>query len=133
MRNVVISTQEEKLKLVYDCLTTGLPTLAMCGFRLDYSHDEYKAAHDSLAERMDPKYICIEDVQAEMLRRGNAITFVDTENDGEFTTALDLNKIESNWDKLPSRDVNDYMAEAWDSITAENMMQSLLFGEVVFG
>lgn len=128
-----IATTEEKLKLVYDCLTTGLPTLALCSFELDYSDKEYKAARDNLAKRMDPDRICIEDVQTEMLRMGYGLTFIDHENEGEYTKTLNLNLIEQNWDKLRSRELTDYIAENWDADTADNMVQCILFGEVVFG
>jgi len=66
-----------------------------------------------------------------MLRQGNSLTFTDTEND----EAVDLNLalIEENWSKLRTKDVLDYINEDYDAQTSENIMQTLLYGEVVFG
>jgi len=125
------ATTAEKLKLVYDCLCSGLPILATSGIELDYSDAEYDAAKKHLAASNPKDIICIEDVQVEMLRQGNSLTFTDTEND----EAVDLNLalIEENWSKLRTKDVLDYINEDYDAQTSENIMQTLLYGEVVFG
>lgn len=128
----LIATQEEKLKLVYDCLTTGLPTLALSSFELDYKETDYEAAKASLIAKNFEGTICIEDVQTEIIRMGKSLTFIDHEGDGE-KTRLNLKLINKNWDKIRTREISDYLAENWDSDTADNMMQCLLFGEIVYG
>ena len=49
------------------------------------------------------------------------------------TTSLTMHLIEQNWDKIRSRDAKDYISENWDADTADNIMQCLLFGEVIYG
>jgi hypothetical protein len=128
------ATTEEKLKIVYLCMTTGLPTLADAGIELSYDREQYKAAREAIIARTSEPTACIEDVQTEMLRKGNDLVFTDTESDDEVTL-LNLSLIENNWDKVRIKDLAEMDEETgnWDADTACNIMQCLLYGEIVYG
>lgn len=131
MKIIFEATEAEMLALVNSCLCSGLPILATSGVELDYSRADYDAAKKNLAAYNPKEIICIEDVQTEILRMGNSLTFTDTENDESVD--LNLSLIKENWSKLRTKDVLDYINENDDAQTSENLMQTLLYGEVVFG
>lgn len=131
----ITATLDEKLKLVYDCLCTGLPYFVSYGLELEYSEDEYKTARDSLfaSARFDEGSICVEDVQTEMVRMGFSLIFLDGENDGEEAGRLNLTTLESNWDKVRAKDLAEWADENYDANTADTIIQCIAFGEIVYG
>lgn len=132
------ATTEEKLKIVYLCLTTGLPFFVSYGFDMKYDQNDYNKARKSLTDRGFKgeltDTICIEDIQTEMLRLGDSLKFINTEEDDE-ETILNLSLIEKNWDKVRMKDLADMDEETgnWDAETADCIMQCILFGEIVYG
>ncbi len=143
----ITATTEEKLKVVFSCLCSGLPYFVDYGFKLDYSTPEYVKARKSLeAKKARGEWqdyfggekgtgtICIEDIQTEMLRMGFTLKFKGGEgNKASHVTPLNLEVIERNWDKVNQRHLADMMNENDDANTADIIMQGLLFGEVVYG
>lgn len=131
----VTATLDEKLKMVYDALTTGMPYFVDYGFRLDYKNADYNKARKELQAQPRPKDelpICIEDIQIQMVRMGLPLTFTDIEGEGDHTATLTTALIESNWSKVPMHTVAS-MSKDWDADDADVLMQYLLWGEVVFG
>jgi hypothetical protein len=129
------ATRDEKLKLVYDCLCSGVPTLAYAGFTLRTKDGQYETARQNLISGgMAEDRICIEDVQTQILRDGGELTFIDTE-DGNKRTRLTMELIDQNWPKLSkqSRNMVNYISENYDAEDTDNILQVLLFGEVVYG
>lgn len=127
MQITFVATVEEMLAVVHSCLCSGLPILATSGVELEYDDLHYAEARAALKEP-DP---CIEDVQVQMLRTGQSLFFIDTENDEAVELNLEL--IQKNWSKARPKDLLDYINEDYDAQTSENIMQTLLYGEVVFG
>lgn len=134
-----VATIEEKLKIVYLCLTTGLPYFVSYGFTMEYDDTEYNKAHESLNEKGArgelTDTICVEDIQTEMLRLGYSLKFIDHEDEDEAETLLNLALIEANWDNVRIKDLADMDEETgnWDAETADCIMQCLLFGEITYG
>lgn len=129
----VTATTDEKLNIVYLCLTTGMPYFVSYGFTMEYDEGEYRKAREALEAGNLTDTVCIEDVQKEMLRQGFGLRFIDHESDDE-ETILNLALIEKNWDKARMEDLGEMSNEGnWDAVTADNVMQCLLFGEIVYG
>jgi len=128
-----VNTTEGKLEAVYTALCSGLPTLAMSGLELDYDASEYADARKALLDANSGTAPCIEDVQREMLRRGHDLIFIDNESDGEEIGRLNLRVIEENWNKIDGRTLGDYLNFNDDADTADNLIQWLVFGELVYG
>jgi hypothetical protein len=128
-----------KLKLIYCALTTGLPTFAYSGFHLDYDADHYNAARDALnagAPILWSSYsdsICHEDVQTQMIVMGFPLKFIDDEGEGEGNADLTWELIKKNWKHVPNTIKGEFDDENWDADTADNLMQYVLFGEIVYG
>ena len=137
----ITATTEEKLKVVYNCLCSGLPYFVDYGFTLDYNGHEYNKAKKSLeAQKAAGTFdnglssICVEDVQTEMLRMGFTLNFKGGEgNKASHVTPLNLEVIERNWGKVNPRHLADMKNENDDADTADFIMQGLLFGDIVYG
>lgn len=137
----ITATTEEKVKVVYECLTTGLPYFVDYGFTLDYNGHEYNKAKKSLdAQKAAGTFdnglssICVEDVQAEMLRMGFTLKFKGGEgNKASHVTPLNLEVIERNWDKVKPEQLLEVMQDNYDALSADIVMQGLLFGDIVYG
>lgn len=136
----VITTPEERVNIIGNLLTTGFGGLAYSGIELDYSDKEYaqakasleaKAAAGTWKSEFGDGTICLEDVQAEMLRMGFNLTFIDHEEGDK--THLNLALIEKNWHKVRAKDLEDYIKEDWDDDTACNIIQMILWGDIVYG
>ena len=129
-----VATTEEKLNIVYLCLTTGLPYFVSYGFSMDYDSAEYQKAREALSTGNLTDTVCSEDVQKQMLRMGYGLRFIDEESLGEESVTLNLSVIESNWDKVRAKDLAEMGEDGnWDAETADCIMQCLLFGEIVYG
>jgi len=129
----LIATNEEMINIAYHALTTGLPFFVDYGFELSYDDDEYEDAKAELnADDMPIKgSICIEDVQAQMLRKGKGLTFTDMESEDKHILTLEL--IKKNWDTIPVSRIMNVMNENYDGEDADIIMQYMLFGSVVYG
>lgn len=124
----ISATIDEKIKTVYDCLCTGMPYFGDYGFEMGWSPSEYANARATVCD--NDGACCYEDVLKEMLQRGNTITFK-SDDDGAYK--LNRVTIENNWDKVPMHRIVEMIDETFDAITADVIMQSILFGEVVYG
>ncbi len=130
------ATQEEKQKLVYDCLVDGLPFFPAYGLSLDYDSKQAKAAEKTWKARNPGEEMCREDVWAEIVRNGGDLIFIDDENDGEEAGRLNLANIEKNWDTISEHaptSMKSYIDDNYDAGNTDNIIQCLIFGEVVYG
>lgn len=128
----VILTTDEKLKMVYEALTTGLPYFPGYGLALEYDQGEYVKARNVLNANPTGETICIEDIQMQMVRMGFGLNFVDEEGDEEPVT-LTLSLIESQWDKVPHATIMAFVTENYDADDADRLFQYILFGQLVYG
>lgn len=74
---------------------------------------------------------CYEDILLEILTMGKHITFLDNETDEVFYLTFDLAM--QNLDKLEVERVIQLIDESDDGETADVVLQTCLFGEIVFG
>jgi hypothetical protein len=104
--------------------------LAYCGLEITYNQEQYKNAKESLQERGES--ICLEDVWMEILRRGGTLTLVDNES-GQDDATIKLSDVHRNVEKTDIRHLMDAINETDDGITAEVILQTVFYGEVIFG
>ena len=128
-----VATQAEKQKLIYDCLVDGLPFFPGYGVGMDYTTKAYKAAIKTLKARMPEDRICREDVWAEIVANGGDLVFIDQEDDDKEIGRLNLANVEKHWDAIPHRFMAEYISENYDSNTTDCIIQTLIFGEIVYG
>ena len=118
-------THAESEEYFYNAVCNGLGELSYYDLELDYDDDEYKAAK---AKVTNP---CWEDVLMEMLRSGNKLWIVDQNDDERHPITLDL--IHERVQETPHRHLMDMINENDDATTADCIIQTVIYGEVIYG
>lgn len=124
MPHVKLSKKEAE-EMFHAALCNGAGQMAGYGFSLDYDSDEYAAAREKLESP------CREDVWLQILKDGGSLKFIDSE--GDYTTKITIKDVHEKVEKTPFEHLNDMLNEQDDAITADVIIQSVLFGEVIFG
>ncbi len=118
-------------------LCNGAGEIAQYGFELDYSNEKYREAKDSLLKKQESGefsgMICREDIWMEILRVGGTLTLVDTENKGEYTSTISRKDVWEGVQQSPTNHLFDMANERDDAITADVILQTVFFNDVVFG
>lgn len=111
----------------FNALCNGLHELGQYGIELDYIEDEYKLSRASLG----PNAPCFEDVLMQMLRDGYKLAFTDTE--AEETMFITINDVHAKVQTTDTRHLLDMINEQDDAVTADVILQTVIYGEVIFG
>ena len=122
-------THEESEKIFHNSLCNG-HQIAYYGLELDYSEEEYEKAKQRLIDRDENR--CLEDVWMEMLRGGATLTLVDNEN-GEDPSVITMAEVHERVQNAPVRHLLDAINEQDDGDTADVILQSVFYGDVIFG
>ena len=88
----------------------------------------------SLVDEARSKHDCREDIWEHILLGGGAITITDIEEDESYE--IDLKKFERGFKRFmfdQPRHYGDLMTERGDFYTADALLQTIVFGEVVYG
>ena len=117
-----------------NALCNGLHELGQYGIELDYNEDEYKLSRASLG----PNAPCFEDILMQMLRDGYKLAFTDTEAEGtmfiaEETMFITMNDVHARVQTTDTRHLLDMINEQDDAVTADVILQTVIYGEVIFG
>jgi hypothetical protein len=124
-------THEESEAHFYNAICNGLGELKYYDLDLDYDAKEYKAAKQQLSNKQPDTQACWEDVLMEMLRSGNTLWIVD-ENDSErHPITLDL--VHERVQQTPTRHLMNAINENDDATTADCIIQTVIYGEVIYG
>jgi hypothetical protein len=125
-------TEGFKREVLFNSLCNGLGQLYAYGLELIFNDDDYTEAKKSYYERTKKiSGACYEDILLEILTMGKHITFLDNETDEVFYLTFDLAM--QNLDKLEVERVIQLIDESDDGETADVVLQTCLFGEIVFG
>jgi hypothetical protein len=123
----IILTPEESEKFFYNALCNGLSYIGGYGLEMTYDDDDYKKARKKLK---DP---CYEDVLMQILKDGNSLTLVDHELDGEYTKSVTLKDVHKGVEKTDAHWILQMENGDDDAVTADCILQSVFYGEVLFG
>jgi len=128
----IILEDKEVLEFIHSALCNGgLSELAMCDVHLEVSKVDYETAKPKAFEHIDSDTLCREDVWVQILRGGQSLKFYDHEGGEEIS--FDLRKAKKN---LSSEDAAEIILEYKegndDAITATELLQHCLYGEVIF-
>lgn len=122
-------TPRESEIYFYNSLCNG-HQIANYGLHLDYDETEYKQAADRIkAEGFSP---CLEDVWMEILKGGGTLTLIDEEN-GEEPSAIKLTDVHERVQNTPLRHMMDAINENDDGDTADVILQTVFYGDIIFG
>ena len=124
-------THEESEAHFYNAICNGLGELRYYDLELDYDAKEYKAAKQQLSNKQPDTQACWEDVLMEMLRSSNTLWVVDS-NDGErHPITLDL--VHERVQQTPVNHLMNAINENDDATTADCIIQTVIYGEVIYG
>lgn len=126
-------TNEEKLQYFHTALCNGLDWISGYGLYVKYDKDAYNQSAQKLKESDLSEFACYEDVLIKMIKDGKKLEFVDEECDGEYTRTIGINEILSNIEKTPVRNLLNIHEEQDDAEDADAVIQSVLYGEIIFG
>jgi len=124
-------THEESENYFYNAICNGLGELACYDLDLDYSNEEYKAAKQQLSDKQPNEQACWEDVLMEMLRSGNTLWVVDSNDEERHPITLDL--IHERVQTTQTNHLMNMINEHDDAITADVIIQTVVYGEIVYG
>jgi hypothetical protein len=123
----ILLTPTESEDYFLNALCNGLHELGNYGVELDYIEDEYKLSRASLG----PNAPCFEDVLLQMLRDGYKLAFTDTE--AEETIFITIQDVHAKVQETDIRYLLDMINEQDDAVTADVVLQTVIYGEVIFG
>lgn len=121
-------TTEESENIFHNALCNG-HQIAYYGLQLDYSEEEYEKARQRLRDAGESA--CLEDVWMEMLRGGATLTLVDEEGCEEPST-ITLADVHARVSETPVKHLLDAINEEDDGITADVILQTVFYQDVIF-
>jgi hypothetical protein len=123
---------------ICNLLCDGLHYFGGYGFYIDWNKNQYREAKERLAnQNLDASF---EDILTEMIIAGGALSFVDEEGDGEYTTDLTLSIVEKALWRFLEEEPSDafimgverIIEEEYDADDCDVILQYILFGEYMF-
>ena len=124
----ILLTAQESEQIFYNSLCNG-HQIAYYGLQLEYD-EEYDKAKKRLVKKGERT--CLEDVWMEILRGGGTLTLVDEEN-GLEPSVISLQDVHERVQNTDARHLLDAINEEDDGDTADVILQSVFYGEVIFG
>jgi len=129
----IILDNEESEKFFHNALCNSMGEVCSYGLSLDYSDKEYKAAVKKLKEESPNSVVCREDVWMQILKDGGSLTLTDDEDeDGEKNT-ITLADVHKKVNEVEDRHLTDMANENDDAYTGDAIIQTVFFGEIVYG
>jgi len=101
------------------------------GLSLDYDENHYSSARKKLQEKK--LSTCFEDVLMQILRDGGNITLVDEEGEGAYTKSIIMKDVHERVSKTPIKHLTDAITENDDAVTADVIIQTVFFEDIIFG
>ena len=124
-------TTTESEEMFFNAMCNGLGYITGYDLELDFDQTEYTTAAAKIkAEGLSP---CFEDVLMQILRDGGSITLVDIGCEGEYTKSINLADIHDRVALTPTSHLMDMINENDDACTADVVLQTVFFEDVIFG
>jgi hypothetical protein len=128
----IVLEKKEAEDMFYNSLCNGLNELSYYGLQLSFFDADYTKAAKKL-KKTATETVCYEDVLMQILRDGKKLSVIDHEMGGDYSVSIDLNDVHERVALTPIRHLMDAINENDDAITADCILQSVFFKEVVFG
>lgn len=127
-------TPAESESIFHTALCNGLGYMSGYGLSLEYDKEAYKNAKHNLQQKSgEGAVVCYEDVLLQILREGGSLLMKDEEGDGDQDSEIKLQDIHDKVQLTPARYLIDMIEEQDDAETADVVIQTVFFGEIVFG
>lgn len=129
----IVLDKKESEEFFHDALCNGLYYFSQYGLELTYDEKQYKAARASLHKGDPKRVVCYEEVLMQILRDGHKLSVIDHEMDGEYNTSISLKDVHSRVAKTPVKFLTEMINGDDDADTADQILQTVFFKEVIFG
>jgi hypothetical protein len=123
----IILTPQESEEFFYNAICNGLSEMNGYGLEFKYNKDHYAQAKSKLTSP------CFEDVLMQILRDGNTFGFEDVECDGEYSKQITLEDVHTKMSSVDPERLLEMKNETDDAGTADVILQTIMYGEVIFG
>jgi len=125
----ILLTAQESEQIFYDSLCNG-HQIAYYGLQIEDDDKEYDKARKRLIKKGERP--CVEDVWMEILRGGGTLKLVDEEN-GLEPEVISLQDVHERVQETDARHLLDAINENGDAVTADVVLQTVFYREVIFG
>lgn len=129
----IVFEKEEAEELFYNSLCNGLGYVGGYGLELSFEDADYEKAKTTLKKKTPNETICYEDVLMQILREGGELVLIDHECDGEYTSRIKLEDVHERVALTPIRHLTDAINANDDAETADCIIQSVFFKDIIFG
>lgn len=145
-------TPEKSELFFHSALCDGIRELVSHGLEFTFDPMDYLKSKAQLVEKinngaipveMERRYygkngvtadsICHEDLLMELLRGGGKLSVVDVEGGGNYTRSITMKDVHDKVQETPFRHLSDMIEENSDATTSDVILQTVFFGEVIFG
>lgn len=125
----IVLTPQESEEYFYNalCNAEGTGYMNSYGIKMTFFNADYLAAKNKLQSP------CYEDVLMQMLRDGKELTYQDIEGEGDMTHSITLQDVHDRVQLTPIKHLTDMIEENDDAETADVILQTVFFKEIVFG
>lgn len=127
-------SKAESEEYFYNALCNALGSGYMRGYGLvlEVDQTEYSAAKNALKLFEPTSTPCYEDILMQVLREGGTLTFID-EEDEDSVYPITLAEVHERVSKTPLDHLLDMIKENDDACTADVILQTVFFNDVIFG
>ena len=129
----IILEPQESEEMFHTALCNGLSYISGHGLVLETDEQDYKAAKQSLKSKNPDQGICYEDVLLEVLRLGKSLSLIDEEGDGDNNSTISLSDVHERVSQTPIRFLTDMITEKDDTETADVIIQTVFYQDIIFG
>jgi hypothetical protein len=126
----IILTPEESEEYFYNALCNGLDYIES-GYNLEMKYSSYQAQKTLKKLKDSGANACYEDMIMQLLRDGHEINLYDVE--GEEDHIIKLKDVHDKVQNAPAERILEMANENDDADTADVILQSVFFGEVIYG
>ena len=130
----ILLTPQESEDFFHRALCNAVGTGYMDSYGLEFicNSSDYDKAKETLWKQTisTPAY---EDVLMQVLRQGNTMQVIDHECDGEYSRNITLYMVHNRVCNAPMRHLIDMHNEDDDAETADAILQTVAFNEIIFG
>ena len=130
----ILLTPQESEDFFHRALCNAVGTGYMEGYGLNFTYNptDYEKAKETLKTQSisAPAW---EDVLMQILRQGDTLRLVDHECDGEYSRDITLYMIHNRVCNAPMRRLLEMYHEDDDAETADAILQTVAYNEIIFG
>jgi hypothetical protein len=119
-------TEKEAQGIFLDALCNGLGYISGYGLDIIYEPEDYKKAK---AKLVSP---CYEDVILQILLDGNSLTLID-EEDEDNVNIITIQDVYDRMSSVPFDHLSDMINGNDDATTADVILQTIFFNEIIYG